>query len=331
MVVNDFDRKVLVERFGEGVIRFPDVVDRIYAHKQNLPNYTFLNSDEAIKFFNVLPLLITHNNLENILIMGAKDKLTLEEKQSVDRNLDKVEKLQFFLEDVDVLPMCYFVNDNDLNENKKFLNRAIRLNWGCETWSSSYNGPIIGNIVVDMALGGTHYLGVDSSLDEELVAYAKLTTLVDGGNNYLSIDSVESGNVDRQSIYHWKEDGMLPELFSLFEGSLTISRLLKYDGVIFKAPEAAQIAGLFGLPQRKFKDYKCGYSINYCKAGVKLVGKTKQLYRAPSFKDRFLSQNIFPFSKSGLQEKVERFNEGEISNSVQEAYLENANEILDRY
>jgi hypothetical protein len=327
---NTFNKDLLVRRFGEKVIQFPEHIDRIYSHKQELGDSPVLNSDEAMNFFRVLPLLITKNNLENILLMGTKDKLSKADCELIERNQKKVKLLDHFSYGIDKLPSCYLVNDSDLNGNKRFLRRVEELNWACEYWAS-ISSSARSEIAVDMSLGGTHYLGINNNPKGNLNAYAKLTSLVDGNNSFLCIDSIESDNVSRQSIGQWKDDSMGPELFSLIEGALTVSRLFKYDGVMFRAPEAGQIAGFFGLPQRKFKDHRESQFPNYCKTGVKIKSKAKDLYRAPGVKDRFLSRSIFPFSSSALEEKVEAFSSRKRLNQIQGAYLETAQEILKRY
>lgn len=327
---NIFKKDTLVRRFGEKCIKFPEHIDRIYSHKQELSDYPILNSGEAINFFRVLPLLVTQNNLENILLMGTKDKLSKADYELIERNKKKVEILGDFSRGVNRLPECKFINDKDLNGNKRFLRQVAELNWECEFWERM-NHRGFGEMSVDMCLGGTHYLGVNNGINKRLNAYCKLTSLVDGNNSYLCIDSIESDNVDRQTINQWIGDRMGGELFSLVEGALTVSRLLKYDGVMFKAPEAGQIAGLFGLPQRKFRDHRESQFPNYCKAGAQIKSSARNLYRAPSFKNRFLSSSIFPFSNSALEEKVEFFEQRKRLNQVQGAYLENAREILKLY
>jgi hypothetical protein len=327
---NDFEKKILVKRFGDKIIQFSEHIDRIYNHKQEIGEYPILNSDEAMNFFRVLPLLITKNNLENILIMGTKDKLSKTDRDLIERNERKIELLDEFSLGVNSLPDCYLVNDKDLNGNKRFLRMVEDLNWECEFWQN-ISVSSRSEIAVDMCLGGTHYLGIDNSSNNRLKAYAKLTSLIDNNKSYLCIDSIESDDVSRQSISHWKSDYMDSDLFSLIEGALTVSRIFKYDGVIFRAPEAGQIAGLFGLPQRKFKDHKVSQFPNYCKAGVKIRSGAKDLYRAPGFKDRFLSRSIFPFSSSALEEKVEVFSKRKRLNQIQGAYLDVSKQILDKY
>ncbi len=327
---NEFRKDLLVRRFGDKVIQFPEHIDRIYSQKQELGDYPILNSDEAMNFFRVLPLLITKNNLENILLMGTKEKLSKADRELIERNEKKVELLENISLGINNLPSCYLVNDKDLNGNKRFLRRVQELNFECEYWEN-ISHRARSEMAVDMSLGGTHYLGINNSQDDKLNAYAKLTSLVDGNNSFLCIDSIESDSVMRQSVGQWMDDSMGAELFSLVEGALTVSRLFKYDGVMFRAPEAGQIAGFFGLPQRKFKDHRESQFPNYCKTGVRIKSKARDLYRAPSFKDRFLSRSIFPFSSSALEEKVDAFEQRKRLNQVQQAYLETGREILKRF
>ena len=87
---NIFSKDLLTKRFGDKVIQFPEHIDRIYSHKHELGDYPVLNSGEAMNFFRILPLLITKNNLENILLMGTKDKLSKADRDLIERNEKKL-------------------------------------------------------------------------------------------------------------------------------------------------------------------------------------------------------------------------------------------------
>jgi len=328
---NRFSKRILISKFGEQIIKFPEKTNEIYNGKKLLQKTQQLNSYEGLSFFKILPLLVTKQKLENMLFQGFS-QLAGTDFELINRNKKKTQELIEFTSGVESLPECFLVNSLYLGDLKDFLKDVKNLNWKCEFWQDMrYNG--INEMIVDMALGGTHYIKTNwnKGKNGKLKTYSKLTSLVSEQKKYLCIDSIESDEVDRRGIYAWKNDGLLPDLLGLIEGALTVSRILKYDGVIFRTSEVAEMAKYFSLPQKKFKGQKKGRNPNYCKAGIQIKTHAKDLYRNVDCKNRFLSPEIFPFSKSGLEERIESFDQIDELNEVQKTYLRICSDILDIY